>query len=336
MTRLKQLLAHIDTTKSGIEVAPYTNPVFPKMTYPNVLTLDVFDTQTLRMRAHDDPHIPSEKIVRIEDVDIVGDASSIGALVSEKGLAGKIGFVVSCHNFEHLPNPIRFLRGCSDVLEPGGVLSMAVPDARACFDIFRMPTRLVEWLTAYHENRSQPSREILFDFASNAAEHVRFGVSSPSVPLNVADPSRFRLGGDLRDSYATFVQTLDRPGEYRDAHCSVMFPETLELMLRDLRYLGLIDLDLIEVSQTRVSEFFVHLRKTVGPATAIDKTDHLAKRQALAARINASIGSVVYRRQRYLPHLSLIPSYSKAAIKWVIGDERYARLSSANRARRFK
>jgi SAM-dependent methyltransferase len=136
MSRLSQLLAHVDATKTGIEVAPYFNPAVPKATYPKVLTLDVFDTATLKERAAEDPQIYSEKIALIEDVDLVGDASSIGALVSAKGLAGKIGYIVSSHNFEHLPNPIRFLRGCSEVLEPGGVLSMAVPDARACFDIF--------------------------------------------------------------------------------------------------------------------------------------------------------------------------------------------------------
>ena len=336
MSRLTQLLAHIDATRTGIEVAPYFNPAVPKATYPNVLTLDVFDTATLKERAAEDPYIHLEKIALIEDVDLVGDASNIGALVSAKGLAGKIGYIVSSHNFEHLPNPIRFLRGCSEVLEPGGVLSMAVPDVRACFDIFRMPTRLVDWLAAYHEDRSQPSPETLFDSFSNVAQHSRLGVVSPAIALNIADPAEFKLTSDLRDAYATFVQTLDQPGPYSDAHCTVMFPETLELMLRDLRYLGLIDLDIIEVSQTQGIEFFIHLRKPVAEVPAIDKSEHLAVRQALMERINANLGPVVFRRERHLPHPSRIPGYTKAFLKRIIGTERYARLSAANRARRMK
>jgi SAM-dependent methyltransferase len=336
MSRLDQLLAHIDPARTGIEVAPYFNPAVPKATYPKVLTLDVFDTATLKERAAEDPQIHSEKIALIEDVDLVGDASSIGSLVSDKGLAGKIGYIVSSHNFEHLPNPIRFLRGCSEVLEPGGVLSMAVPDVRACFDIFRMPTRLVDWLVAYHEDWSQPSPETLFDAFSNVAPHSRLGVVSPATAINIANPAEFKLTSDLRETYATFVQTLDQPGPYRDAHCTVMFPETLELMLRDLRYIGLIDLEIIEVSQTQGIEFFVHLRKPVSKVSAVDKAEHLAVRQALVERINANLGSVVFRRERYLPHASRVPGYTKSFLKKIIGTERYAKLSAANRARRMK
>jgi SAM-dependent methyltransferase len=280
--------------------------------------------------------IANECIARIEDVDLVGDASNIGTLVSDKGLAGKISYIVSSHNFEHLPNPIRFLRGCSEVLEPGGVLSMAVPDMRACFDIFRMPTRLVDWLAAYHEDRSQPSPETFFDASSNVAPHVRNGVVAVGAALNVANPAEFKLSSDLRDAYATFVKMLDQPGPYRDAHCTVMFPETLELMLRDLRYLGLIDLEIIEVSQTQGIEFFIHLRKPIAKVSAIDKAEHLAVRQALMERINANLGPVVFRRERYLPHPSRIPGHTKAFLKRIIGTDRYAKLSAANRARRKK
>jgi hypothetical protein len=199
-----------------------------------------------------------------------------------------------------------------------------------------MPTRLVDWLIAYHEDWSQPSPETLFDAFSNVAPHKRLGVVSPATALNIADPAEFKLTSDLRDAYATFVQTLDQPGHYRDAHCTVMFPETLELMLRDLRYLGLIDLDIIEVSQTQGIEFFIHLRKPVAEVSAIDKSEHLAVRQALMERINANLGPVVFRRERHLPHLSRIPGYTKAFLKRIIGPDRYARLSAANRKRRLK
>lgn len=300
------------------------------------MTLDVFDTATLKAQAAADTLIANEKIALIEDVDLIGDASSIGALVSEKGLAGKIAYIVSSHNFEHLPNPIRFLRGCSEVLEPGGVLSMAVPDVRACFDIFRMPTRLVDWLAAYHEDRSQPSPETIFDQAANFALHIKDGVVSTGAGQDTANPAEFRLQSDLRTAYATYVQTLEHPGAYHDTHCTVMFPETLELMLRDLRYLGLIDLEIIEVSQTQGIEFFIHLRKPIAKVSAVDKAEHLAVRQALLERINANLGPVVFRRERYLPHPSRTTGHTKAFLKRIIGTERYAKLSAANRARRKK
>jgi hypothetical protein len=336
LTRLDHLLAHVDLEKTGIEVAPYFNPALPKAKYPKVLTLDVFDTATLRARAAEDSLIRHDKIAQIENVDLVGDASRIGAIVSDAGLVGKIGYIVSSHNFEHLPNPIRFLRGCSEVMERGGVLSMAVPDARACFDIFRTPTRLVDWLTAYHFDYSQPSPATLFDFHSNTAPLIRLGAVSPGTDLRLADPAEFRLTSDLRETYTAFVSMLENPGEYRDAHCTVMFPETLELMLRDLRYIGLIDLDIIEVSQTVGIEFFVHLRKPVTEPPKQDSANYLAQRQVLMERINENLGAVHFRRRRYLPHPKLIPVYAKSFVRKLIGDESYRKLRAANKARRRK
>ena len=89
----------------------------------------------------------------IEDVDLVGSSTHIGELVRARGEAGTFDYVVSSHNFEHLPNPIRFLQGCAEALRPGGILSMAIPDRRACFDYFRPVTRLSDWIQAFVEDR---------------------------------------------------------------------------------------------------------------------------------------------------------------------------------------
>ena len=49
----------------------------------------------------------------IEEVDLVGSCTHIGKLVRARGEAGKFDYIVSSRNFEHLPNPIRFLQGCA-------------------------------------------------------------------------------------------------------------------------------------------------------------------------------------------------------------------------------
>ena len=71
--------------------------------------------------------------------------------------------MISSHNFEHSPNPIRFLQGCGKVLKPGGVLSMALPDKRACFDYFRPHTTLGQWLEAFFAERERPTPAQVFD-----------------------------------------------------------------------------------------------------------------------------------------------------------------------------
>jgi hypothetical protein len=127
MNRNSQILKFVDKKQLGIEVAPYFRPLLPKSSGANVLVLDIFDAPKLREMAKSDPHLLNEWVADIEDVDVVGDASSIGDSVSARGLGGSISHIVSSHNFEHLPNPIKFLQGCSSSLKDGGVLSPYSP-----------------------------------------------------------------------------------------------------------------------------------------------------------------------------------------------------------------
>jgi 2-polyprenyl-3-methyl-5-hydroxy-6-metoxy-1,4-benzoquinol methylase len=103
--------------------------------------MDVFDTETLRARAAADPNIVSD-IAAIEEVDLVGSATELEQVVSQRCPLSSFDYVVSSHNFEHLPNLIRFLQACARVLKPGGMVCMAIPDHRTCFDFFRPPTML--------------------------------------------------------------------------------------------------------------------------------------------------------------------------------------------------
>lgn len=265
MKRLDRLLAHIDTSGKGIEIAPYFNPALPKRDGHDVLILDVFDTATLRERALDDPMIPDHRINEIEEVDIVGDASNIGSATRSTGLAGTLSHIVSSHNFEHLPNPILFLQGCEESLAVGGVLSMAVPDSRACFDHFRMPTRLADWLEAYHTGRRQPSAITVFDALSNQAMYHTETDVKPDCDLALDDPAGFTPNQTLRQTYQDFVECLADPGVYKDVHCSVFHPRSLELMLRDLAFLELTGLRIREITRTFGHEFFVHLEKPAAP-----------------------------------------------------------------------
>ena len=218
MARLDELLKYIDPKAKGVEVAPYFNPALPKSIGFDTLVLDVFDTDQLFKNATNDPHILTERIAEIETVDIVGDASNIGPMIESKGLSGQICHIVSSHNFEHLPNPIKFLRGCGAVLKPGGMLSMAVPDCRACFDCFRMPTRLGDWLSAFHANATQPRPETLFDYSSNVALYFVDGVGLTGCNVADDDPSGFQLVGNLRESYDRYLAAQHDPGPYQDAH----------------------------------------------------------------------------------------------------------------------
>lgn len=304
LQRNDNLLKYADLAGKGVEIAPYFNPAVPKRAGYDVVTIDVTNAGTLRESAREDPNVPDDRIAEIEPVDFVGEASRIGGILGAAGLAGKVAYIVSSHNFEHIPNPILFLRSCHAALAPGGVLSMAVPDCRSTFDHFRMPTRLADWLAAYHEDRRQPSPETLFDAASTKAMFVADGEPRLGCDMAVDDPAGFVPERDLEAAYEEYrrLKFEKGPANYRDAHCSVLFPEALHLMLLDLRRLGLIQLEIREISETSGFEFFVHLRKPERDEPLADD-EYYRLRHNLMTRISENIGRGSFRHGKWKPEV---------------------------------
>lgn len=342
LSRIDQITRHIDTSRPGIEVAPYFRPIVSKSDGHPVLVLDVFDADKLREMALNDPNLLDEWADQIEPVDIVGDASNIGAMIQDREMAGKIAYIVSSHNFEHLPNPIKFLQGCSAALEMGGVLSMAVPDCRACFDHFRTTTRLSDWIGAYHRDDKQPNPETLLDYWANQGAYVLDGQNTVGCDIRSGELDNFIAVGNLQSAYDRYLAEVKHQASYTDAHCTVMFPETLELLLRDCAHLGLIDLEIIEISQTVGLEFYVHLRKT-SSRVASDAATYLSLRQDLLRRINKGQGAAPFLN-RQNPQVVSAPTQPvdlndvplrgfKSILQRVFGKAAFQRVQSANRKR---
>src|SRR5437899_373363 len=103
MDRRQALLQDITKDQVGVEIGPWCNPLVPKKAGYRSLVLDVFDREQLGAKLRSTPNVPDERISDIEDVDLVGSVSNIAALVDRKGLTGKIDYVISSHNFEHIP-----------------------------------------------------------------------------------------------------------------------------------------------------------------------------------------------------------------------------------------
>lgn len=286
MDRNRQLLKYVTKSKVGIEVAPYHSPVVSRRDGYQSISLDVFDADELRRRAAADPEIPEAGVDRIEEVDLQGSAVDIADLVSAKFSDKRFDYIVSSHNFEHLPDPVRFLQGCQKVLAVDGVLSLAVPDRRYCFDFYRPVTDLSEWLDAFHEKRQRPTAGQIF-----RGEALRSNLDGVGAwhPLVAAMPAPLE---NLDSAYANWQSSLQGDADlgYTDAHCSAFTPASLELMLADLRFLGLIHLETLEISRPNGCEFYVHLRNTDDVVSTPDVASYYRERAQIMQRAAAEVG----------------------------------------------
>lgn len=284
MWRSRQITRYLPKGGRGIEVAPFHSPVLtPDLGY-EVVTLDVFDQPTLIARANADPLLGPKMAARIGPVDLVGSACDIAELAQARyGQDARFDFIVSSHNFEHLPDPIRFVQGCEALLRPGGVLSMAVPDKRACYDYFRPHTATTDLLEAFHEGRVRPSLAQVFNREAYAALYRHRGQSEISFDLAV-NPAGAALEGDLRSSYSLWVERRNSGStEYIDTHCWTFTPAVFELIVVELIVLGLTNLEIASVSKAAGCEFFVHLRKRM-PGSPPEQS-LIARREELLFRV---------------------------------------------------
>jgi Methyltransferase domain len=290
LDRFQELTKYVTKNKLGIEIGPWHSPIAPKREGYNCLVLDVFDTKTLRTKAKGDPLI-ARRADNIEEVDLLGSSTEIGDLVEKQGLTGEVDYVLSSHNFEHLANPIRFLEGCEKTLKPGGVLSMIIPDRRTCFDYFRPHTTLAAWLEAYFARRESPTWRQVFEHQSLHSLYQRG--QEPALCFSLSDdPARIVPIPSLREAFEFWKSRLQlRDGDYCDAHCSAFTPASFELLLSDLVFLGLTQLQLIEISETRGCEFFVHLRRPATAPKAPDPDAFYAARAALLHRVSDEAGA---------------------------------------------
>lgn len=267
MTRQQHITKYISKAMRGIEIAPWHSPIVPKREGFNCVTLDFFDTATLRQRAKDDPQVDDALIERIEDVEIVGSAVDIERLVEARGELGTFDYIISSHNFEHLPNPVKFLQGCSQVLKPDGMLSMAVPDKRGCFDYFKPYSTTADFIEAFFENRTKPRLAQVF---LSQSLHATYGGDAAKFCFDQkADPSMVSANKALEESLAAWRQRRESgDDDYVDTHCWAFTPCSFCLLALELRRLELSRFELLEATGTGGAEFYVHLRNSPGTPDA--------------------------------------------------------------------
>lgn len=293
--RFTPLRQGIQPGSLGIEIGPFLHPLAAKRDGYRTLVVDRYDQAALRAKARERGATP-EAIERIEPVDYVGDASRLLDLVRGQGFTGPVDWIVSCHNFEHLRDPIRFLRDCEALLTPGGVLAMIVPDKRACFDRFQ-PAATAAGMIEAAELIPTPAAEAWAAFRQSSATTTldRGGATLNAWGLAESDPERM-LMGDPRLPYGRLQRQLARRRDPDfSGHRWRFTPAVFEAILFDLRILGLVGLEVEEVIPTVHGEFTVKLRAAATGELSVEEIRRRRTDLRIRADDEAAVVSRAYR-----------------------------------------
>ena len=252
MDRRKTLLSMFDATGLGLEIGASYNPLLPKAQGYRVETLDHATQAELQSKYRDNPGADADAI---EPVDHVSDGR---LMVEVIGRDKTYDFIVASHVIEHAPDILGFLKDCEALLKPGGVLVLAVPDMRYCFDRFRPRSSLGAVIDAHREGRRRHTRASLIDrIAYNSRLDDRPGWSRTCTGTQ-------RLQFDLETVPA--IAAKYESGAYVDTHGWQFTPSSFRGLVEDLFSLGMIGLREERFVETPIFEFFTILsREGQGP-----------------------------------------------------------------------
>ena len=163
LDREAAIRALFDTSGKGLEIGPSYRPIVAKKAGFDVEIVNHGSTEELRAKYANEANVDPSNI---EDIDHVWDGRPLSEVVGGKGV---YDYVVASHVIEHTPDMLGFLVECELVLKPTGVLVLAVPDSRRCFDAFRPVSTAGMVLQAHHERRSRHTPGTAFDHVGYSA-----------------------------------------------------------------------------------------------------------------------------------------------------------------------
>lgn len=230
--------------QKGIELGPSYNPILPKKQGYNIYVIDYLDKNGLVEKYSKDPNVAG-LIENIEEVDAVDNGDDF---LSQLGLSDGLDYFVSSHNFEHLPNPVKFLQRCQNCLKDGGKAYFLIPDRRGTFDYFRPASSIGLIIESFINDAKVPSFSQIMDyFFYNVNGNSSDGPTHPGGTAVQA----FKIADDHRKSNL-----------YCDVHCFVFTPASFSLLIYALQELNLINLYLEKVYAYNNFEFIAVLEKS--------------------------------------------------------------------------
>jgi SAM-dependent methyltransferase len=232
LLRPAQLFDGIDQeTKVGLEIGALGKPAALR-SVGTVYYADYCSTEQLRENHRNNPTVDADGFV---EVDFVTDGGQLSAVVPPALL---FDYVIAVHVIEHVPDIIAWLQDVGSVMNPGGILSLIVPNKHCTFDIRRSLSEPKDIFAAYIEKRRKPAPIQVFDFY-------------------LLHDSNGRLVHTLEQSIEMAAKAMS---EYVDAHCWVFDPESFHKEIAALCEGGYIPFTLDLVTRTPPGEIDMFAR----------------------------------------------------------------------------
>ena len=241
----------------GLEIGPSYNPLTPKSEGFKVETVDYTDAAGLRAKYDGNPHVD---IGRIEEVDhVVNSGMSLADAVGKRGY---YDYVIASHVIEHTPDLVSFLQSIEYLMSADGVLLLAVPDKRHCFDVLQPLSSTGMIMQAYIEKRQRPDPGSIFDDVAYNA------VRGDAIGWSPADTDGLRFFATLDDA-RRLLEESQHDETYRDVHVWRFVPSSFRLIVNDLAAIGATSLKESWFHDSVGNEFYICLsRSGAGPGSS--------------------------------------------------------------------
>ena len=255
MDRIARLLNTSTRSSRILEIGPSHAPAAPKSGGWNTFVVDHTSREELKKKfAHVDVNLDA-----IEEVDGIWQGGPLQEAVPTQ-LRGSFDTLIASHVIEHIPDLAGFLVSAQQLLTATGVVALAIPDRRFCFDYFKPQTMTGDVLEAHVLKRS---RHALHTVWNQTAYSATWDNTIAWGQHPIREPAFMNSFAGAEAGLQTFSDAQSAP--YVDCHSWHFTPAGFSLVVLELAQLGIIDWHLDELYGSEGCEFFAFLRRGANP-----------------------------------------------------------------------
>jgi SAM-dependent methyltransferase len=251
MTRAKRLLHGATRSQRILELGPGYNPIAPKSAGWDTHVVDHASREELQRKYADAP-VDS---AAFEEVDTVWTEGLLHAAVPLH-LLGSFDILVASHGVEHIPDFAGFLVSAERLLRPDGIVSLALPDPRFCFDYYKPHSITGDVLEAFREKRTRHTLRSQWNHKAYATRMDGIEAWGQHAVTKAG------FLGPFDDAAALLHLPADSDSAaYTDCHAWQFTPAGFSLIVLELGQLGIADWRIDHLHGPEGCEFMVVLRR---------------------------------------------------------------------------